>query len=120
MEKYGQYEGPQNPDKMFEVNLIPNLGSEVTKTFRLRGVAKAYEQFDRPERCDPAILHHAQLLERAFVTPIYFPSPNGNSGDTDGMVLRYVKISEAEKKARSRLKLAMVADPRLFLGVSRG
>lgn len=49
-----------NPDKTFEVNLIPYQGSEVTKTFRVRGVAEAYEQFDRPERCDLAIIQHAQ------------------------------------------------------------
>lgn len=51
--KYGHYNGGgQTPlfekGKQFEVSLIPSHSSKSTKTFRLRGVADAYEMFDRP------------------------------------------------------------------------
>jgi len=100
--KYGKFEGPQNPDKMFEVSLIPNLGSKATKTFRLRGVAEAYDQFDRPDLKAPDILHQAQLLERALVTPMLFSTANHPEEDPSGMILRYVRIPEANKKARQQ------------------
>lgn len=100
--KYGKFEGPQNTDKAFEVSLIPNQGSKATKTFRLRGVAEAYDQFDRPDRQTPDIFRQAQLLERALVTPMILFSSDRKEDDQAGMILRYVKIPEAERRARLR------------------
>ena len=100
--KYGKFEGPQNPGRMFEVSLIPHLGSKATKTFRIRGVAEAYDQFDRPDLKAPEILRQAQLLERALVTPMIFSTADHVEDDSAAMVLQYVRIPEAERKARQR------------------
>lgn len=100
--KYGKFEGPQNPSRLFEVSLIPHQGSKATKTFRIRGVAEAYDQFDRPDHQSPEILRQAQLLERALVTPIIFSTADHGGDDPTAMVLQYVRIPETERKARQR------------------
>ncbi len=100
--KYGKCEGPQNPEKMFEVSLIPHLGSKATKTFRLRGVAEAYDKFDRPDLSTPHIIYQAQYLETALVGPMTFPTDDGEENEQAGMILRYVKITEADRRARQR------------------
>lgn len=100
--KYGKFEGPHNPGRMFEVSLIPHQGSKATKTFRIRGVAEAYDQFDRPDLQSPEILRQAQLLERALVAPIIFSTADHGEDDSAAMVLQYVRIPEADRKARQR------------------
>lgn len=87
---------------MFEVSLIPNQGTKATKTFRLRGVTDAYEQFDHPELNNPAILHHVQLLEKALVAPIHFQPLEGYTNEQGNMILRYVKLPEPDRRARAR------------------
>ena len=87
--KYGKYEGPQNTDRTFEVSLITQLGAKATKTFRLRGVAEAYDQFDRPELNAPHVINQAQILERALVAPITFPSSFGLSRSLPLISYRY-------------------------------
>ena len=89
--KYGKYEGPQNTDRTFEVSLITQLGAKATKTFRLRGVAEAYDQFDRPELNAPHVINQAQILERALVAPITFPSSFGLSRSLPLISYRYAK-----------------------------
>ena len=100
--KYGKAEGPQAPGKMFEVSLIPDQGTKATKTFRIRGVAEAYDLFDRPELSKPTVLHHAHLLEKALVTPINLMAGDGSANEQGGMALRYVKIPEADRRARAK------------------
>lgn len=68
--KYGHYQGPQSPDKLFEVNLISSCSSKKAHYFRLRGVADDYELFDRPERENSHIIERTNALEAALLSPL--------------------------------------------------
>lgn len=68
MGKYGRNEGAPASDRLFGVSLIPSNSAKSTKTFRIRGVADVYEQFDRPDNKDPKIAERSRLLEQALVS----------------------------------------------------
>lgn len=91
MGKYGSFEGSQISNRIFEVHLIPSHSAKIAKVFRLRGVADAYQLFDRPGSSNPDILQRALLLEKALVSPITYLSAEGDL-EEEGFVLRYVKI----------------------------
>jgi len=104
--------GAHSPDKIFEVNLISENNSKKTNTFRLRGVADAYESFDRPEPDNSRILERTNALEAALVSP-FFLAVAVDSKDQDRPLLRYVKLSVPSRKGlppdpKKKAKLAAI------------
>ena len=68
--KYGRNEGAPASDRFFCVSLIPSSSAKSTKTFRIRGVADVYEQFDRPDNKDPEIAERPRLRPCVIILPI--------------------------------------------------
>lgn len=98
--KYGHHPGTQTLDRIFEVNLIPFHSSTNKKIFRLRGVADAYESFDRPESGDARLPENIRSLEDALVSPFAIVGSERESiSAQDERVLRCVKVVDPNKKA---------------------
>lgn len=92
--KYGAYQGAQTPGKLFEVRLISSSTTNTMKSFKLRGVADAYEQFDRPEADNSRILENTHALEEVLVSPFSLGTAEGQ----ENTLLRYVRVAMPHKK----------------------
>lgn len=80
--------------------MIPGQSAKIAKVFRRRGVAEAYQLFDRPGSSSPDIINRACQLEKALVSPITYLSSEADRED-EAFILRYVKIPEAERRAQA-------------------
>ena len=98
--KYGHNEGAPASDRLFGVSLIPSNCAKSTKTFRVRGVADIYEQFDRPDNKNPEVAERPRLLEQARVSSFTLLMGDGDKGapTQEDAVLRYVRLPDYKKK----------------------
>ena len=99
--KYGHNEGAAASDRLFGVSLIPGNSAKSTKTFRVRGVADIYEQFDRPDNNNPEVANRPRLLEQALVSSFALVMREENKEEVEA-VLRYVRLPEYKRKDSSR------------------
>lgn len=95
--KYGHYQGAHTPDKLFGINLISSNDSKAHHVFKLRGVADAYESFDRPKEEDSHLSESTHSLENALVSPFSLGTPK-DSNAQETTLLRYVKLAAPSGK----------------------